>query len=99
MFPSEGSGWDMEANALIKKDKIKPAAKTFLDWAIGEAAMVEYAKSFAITGAPTGQPIPEGFPTDPEAQLIKNDFVWAAGNRQAILAEWLKRYDVKSEPK
>jgi iron(III) transport system substrate-binding protein len=30
---------------------------------------------------------------------VKNDFVWAANNREKILAEWIKRYDVKSEPK
>ena len=30
--------------------------------------------------------------------LIKNDFNWAADNRERILAEWSKRYDGKSEP-
>ena len=35
VFPKEGSGWDVEANALIKKAAIKPAAKIFLSWAIG----------------------------------------------------------------
>jgi iron(III) transport system substrate-binding protein len=34
IFPAEGSGWDVEANALIKKDNIKDISKTFLDWAI-----------------------------------------------------------------
>lgn len=99
VFPSEGSGWDMEANALVKKDDIKPAARTFLDWAISDAIMQEYAQSFAITSVPTDQGIPEGFPSDPLAQLIDNDFEWAASNREAILAEWTERYDAKSEPK
>ena len=31
--------------------------------------------------------------------MIKNDFEFAATNRKAILAEWQKRYDSKSEPK
>jgi iron(III) transport system substrate-binding protein len=31
--------------------------------------------------------------------MIKNDFEWAANNRNAILEEWTKRYDSKSEPK
>jgi len=31
--------------------------------------------------------------------MIKNDFAWAAKNRQRILDEWQKRYDSKSEPK
>mgnify|MGYP005845209571 CR=1 FL=1 len=99
VYPVEGSGWEMEANALIKKPVIKDAAKTFLDWAISDAAMREYAVSYGITGAPTGLPIPEGFPDDPVAQLAENDFAWAALNRERILAEWIARYDAKSEPR
>ncbi len=99
VFPKEGSGWDVEANALIKKDNIKPAAKVFLDWAISEPVMKEYAKVYPITAYQTGMPIPEGYPKDPSAQLIKNDFEWAAKNRVAILEEWTKRYGAKSEPK
>lgn len=99
VFPKEGSGWDVEANALIKKDNIKPAAKVFLDWAISEPVMKEYAKVYPITAYQTGMPIPEGYPKDPSAQLIKNDFEWAAKNRAAILEEWTKRYGTKSEPK
>jgi iron(III) transport system substrate-binding protein len=98
VFPKEGSGWDLEANALVKKETINPAAKTFLDWAISNSAMKEYAQSFSITGAKTDVPVPAGFPGDPAAQLTKNDFNWAAANRETILAEWLKRYDAKSEP-
>jgi len=99
IFPKEGSGWDLEANGLVKKAAIKPEAKVFLDWALSMDAMKEYAQSFAITGYPTGAPIPEGFPADPGKQMIKNDFNWAAQNRDRILAEWSKRYDGKSEPK
>lgn len=99
VFPKEGSGWDLEANALVKKAAIKPEAKVFLDWAVSMDAMKEYAKSFAITGYPTGEPVPDGFPADPAKQMVKNDFDWAAKNRDRILAEWTKRYDGKSEPK
>ncbi len=99
VFPKEGSGWDLEANALMKKAQIKPAARTFLDWAIGDAVMKEYAKSYALTSVPTGDPIPEGYPKEPLKQLIKNDLGWAAKNRSRILDEWTKRYDGKSEPK
>ena len=99
VFPTEGSGWDLEANALMKKAQIKPGAKVFLDWAISSVVMKEYAKSYALTSIPTGEPIPEGYPKEPLKQLIKNDFNWAAKNRAQILAEWTKRYDGKSEPK
>ena len=99
VFPKEGSGWDIEANALIKKAEIKPAAKTFLDWAISPEIAQEYAKNFAVVSVETDLPIPEGFPADPTKQLIKNDFQWAAANRDRILEQWAKRYDSKSEPK
>ncbi len=99
VFPKEGSGWDVEANCLIKKPSIKPAAKTFLDWAISEPVMKEYAQVYPVTAYATDVPIPEGFPKDPEAQLIDNDFEWAAKNRTRILAEWSRRYDGKSDAK
>ena len=100
VFPKEGSGWDIEANALIKKANINPAAKTFLDWAISPEISKKYAKNFPLTAVKTDVPIPAGFPEDPIKQLYpKNDFKWAAANRDAILAEWTKRYDSKSEAK
>lgn len=99
MFPTEGSGWDVEANALVKKDNIKSGAKTFLDWAISPDVMAAYAKVYPVTAYDTGAPIPDGYPKDPEAQLIENDFQWAAKNRERILSEWSKRFDSKSDPK
>uniref|UniRef100_A0A7C4MPE9 Putative 2-aminoethylphosphonate ABC transporter substrate-binding protein n=1 Tax=Desulfatirhabdium butyrativorans TaxID=340467 RepID=A0A7C4MPE9_9BACT len=99
VFPKEGSGWDVEANALIKKANPKPSAKTFLDWAIGESVMKAYAQVYPITAYDTGLPVPEGYPADPSKQLIRNDFEWAAKNRDRILQQWAKRYDVKSEAK
>ena len=99
VFPEEGSGWDVEANCLIKKANIKPAARTFLDWAISEPVMKAYAQVYPVTAYATGVAIPDGFPADPEGQLIANDFNWAAKNRMRILAEWTKRYDGKSDAK
>lgn len=100
VFPKEGSGWDVEANALVKKANINPAAKTFLDWAISPEISKKYAKNFPLTAVKTDVPIPAGFPEDPLKQLsTKNDLKWAAANRDTILAEWTKRYDSKSEAK
>lgn len=99
VFPKEGSGWDVEANCLIKKADIKPEARAFLDWAISEEVMKAYARVYPVTAYPTGVPVPEGFPKDPGAQLIENDFQWAAKNRARILKEWAGRYDGKSDPK
>ena len=99
VFPKEGSGWDVEANALIKKKNIKSEAKLFLDWAISDIVMKEYSKSFAILSIKGVSQIPEGYPEDPIKQLAKNDLKWAAKNRSAILEKWISRYDSKSEPK
>ncbi|MEF2230522.1 MAG: putative 2-aminoethylphosphonate ABC transporter substrate-binding protein [Pseudodesulfovibrio sp.] len=98
-FPKEGSGWDVEANALIRKKDIKPDAKVFLDWAISPEVMQAYGKVYPVTAYPSGNPVPEGYPADPAAQMIKNDFNWAAKNRDRILKEWSARYDGKSDPK
>ncbi|MGB0387750.1 MAG: putative 2-aminoethylphosphonate ABC transporter substrate-binding protein [Ardenticatenaceae bacterium] len=99
IFPREGSGWEIETNGLVKKEQIKPAAKTFLDWAISDSAMRLYAQNLAVTTVKTNQGLPEGFPDDPMTQLIDSDFPWAAANRETILSEWRARYDPPPEPK
>ncbi|OAB34960.1 putative 2-aminoethylphosphonate ABC transporter substrate-binding protein [Paenibacillus macquariensis subsp. defensor] len=100
VFPSEGSGWDVEANGLIKKPEMKAEAKQFLDWAISDEPMKEYNKNYAIIAVKgEGTVIPEGYTKNPIEQLIKYDLVESANNRDAVLAEWSKRYDGKSEPK
>jgi len=98
VFPIEGSGWDMEANALIKKKEINPAAKTFLDWAISDEAMESYKTMYPIISTGKGGNY-EGFNSDPIAQLIDNDFAWTASNREAILDKWMKLFDSKSASK
>lgn len=98
IFPVEGSGWDLEANALMKKDEIKPAAKTFLDWAISDDAMKLYKANYPIVATGEGGRY-EGFDFNPVDQLIDNDFSWAAENRDSILKKWMEKYDSKSAPK
>lgn len=97
IFPAEGSGWDMEANALIRKPQVSSAAKTFLDWAISDSAMELYRKNYPIVaiGVAGGY---EGY-GDPVKQLIDNDFAWAAANRDSILKKWAEKFDAKSAPK
>lgn len=96
IFPEEGSGWDLEANALMEKEEIQPAAYTFLDWAISDEAMNLYKENYPIvTVENTGTY--EGYDSNPLEQLIENDFSWAAENRETILKEWMEKYDGKSE--
>ncbi|MBS3948707.1 MAG: putative 2-aminoethylphosphonate ABC transporter substrate-binding protein [Dethiobacter sp.] len=98
IFPEEGSGWDMEANALMKKGEIKPAAKTFLDWAISDEAMNLYKANYPIISTGKGGTY-EGFTFNPVDQLIENDLAWVAENRESILEKWTQRYGTKSAPR
>ena len=99
VFPEEGSGWDMEANALVKKDNEKDIAKEFLDWAISDNIMTKYATNYPIVAIGVGDDIPEGYSSNPLDQLIPDiDFNKAAADRESILAEWSDRYDAKSAP-
>jgi iron(III) transport system substrate-binding protein len=91
VLPREGSGYEMEANALTKKGARNPAAKQFLDWADSEEAMKLYAQFFAAVGV-AGIPGPEGLPKDISKVVYPNDFDWSAKNRDRILGEWQKRY-------
>jgi iron(III) transport system substrate-binding protein len=91
VLPKEGSGYEIEANALTKKGAKSAAAKEFLDWAASDEAMALYAKFFAAVGV-AGFPVPEGLPKDISKVVFPNDFDWSAKNRDRILAEWSKRY-------
>ncbi|MDR0531696.1 MAG: putative 2-aminoethylphosphonate ABC transporter substrate-binding protein [Oscillospiraceae bacterium] len=98
VFPKEGSGWDLEANALIKKDDVSAAAKTFLDWAISESAMNLYQANYPIIANGQGGTY-EGFAVNPVEQLIAdNDFAWVAEHRSEILNTWMEKFDAKSAP-
>ncbi len=97
IWPASGSGWDLEANALVEKPVVKEAAKTFLDFALGEDVMKLYAEIYPITSVDSGLPAPEGYPADPMSILIRNDLIQAAADRDRVLAEWSARYDGKSE--
>jgi iron(III) transport system substrate-binding protein len=99
VFPAEGLGWDLEAIAIYKGTKNLAAAQKLVDWAVSDAAMALYAKNFAIVAVKAlSQPLPN-VPADYASRLVKNDFAWAAKNREAILAEWAKRYESKAAPK
>ncbi|WP_370529892.1 putative 2-aminoethylphosphonate ABC transporter substrate-binding protein [Salinispirillum sp. LH 10-3-1] len=97
VFPTEGTGWDMEATAIVKGTKNLDAAQTLVDWSISRAAMEMYNEGYAIVAMPgVAQPV-QYFPANAEELLIDNDFVFAATQRERILREWERRYDGKSD--
>ena len=85
--------------AIIKGTKKMDAAKKLVDWGVSEQANRLYGSTRAIAAMPGyAKPLPH-LPKDMESRIMKQDFAWAAKNRERILAEWEKRYGSKSDPK
>jgi len=97
VFPKEGLGWDIEAAGIMKNTKKMDAAKKLIDWVATKEANQAFAKNFAIVAHPEVKPALPHIPADLDKRLIKNDFAFAAKNRDKILAEWNKRYAAKTE--
>lgn len=97
VFPTDKSGWDFEAVALIAKPNIKPAAKIFEDWLLSSAAFGHYSKNYAMVSRENvGSPPPLEYPPNPREQLARNDFRWAAKNHDRLIEEWTRRYGGKA---
>jgi iron(III) transport system substrate-binding protein len=99
IFPTEGLGWDIESSGIVKTTKKLDAAKKLMDWTATREANEAYAKNFVIVAHPAVKASLPHIPADLEKRLIKNDFAFAAKNRDKILAEWNKRYAAKTEAK
>lgn len=99
IFPKEGLGWDIEASAVMKGSKNPEAAKKLADWMASKEANQISTNWWAIVAYPGLARKMEGIPDGYEKMLVKNDFNWAAKNRERILNEWSKRYNGKAEPK
>lgn len=100
ILAAEGAGWEMEATAIVKGTKNLDAAQKLADWAATKKANELYVNFYQVTAHPGVTKDTPNYPKNAEASMIRNnDFAWAAANRDAILAEWGKRYNAKSEPK
>jgi len=87
VFPVEGAGYEVEANALLKGAKNANAAKKFLDWAISPNAMKLYS-DFKLGVTLPGIPTRTDMPKLTEIKLYPMDFAWQAKNRDEILKKW-----------
>ena len=92
VIPSEGSGFELEANALMASSKNKADAKKFLDWTLSPSAAKLYANFKAIITVPGVAPSAEaqaaGLPADVSSVLYDIDFTESANNRSRILKTW-----------
>jgi len=91
VFPEEGAGYELEANALLKGARHEAAAKQFLDWAISQSAMQEYAK-FKLGVSYPGIPGPPDLPALSSIKLAPMDFPWQSENRAKILDIWQSHF-------
>lgn len=99
IIPSEGTGWEEEATAIVKGTKLMDIAKKIADWGATKEANELYAQSYAIVAYPGVTNVPPNYPAGAEAKMAKNDLTWMAANRERVLAEWSKRYEGKAAPK
>jgi iron(III) transport system substrate-binding protein len=99
IIPSEGTGWEIEAAAVVKGSKNMALAKKVADWVATKGANELYSKTYAVVAMPGVENLPPNYPAGAEKSLINNDFAWMATNRERILAEWTKRYDAKAAKK
>ena len=99
IVPSEGVGWDMEATAIVAGTANLEAAQKLVDFSVTREANEMYNSGYAVVAMPgVAKPV-KHFPEGLLDAMIENDFEFAANNRAAILEEWQKRYDGKSEAK
>ncbi len=99
IVPSEGIGWDMEGGGILKGTSKLEAARTLMDWNASPNCARVAAKFNAGVAIPGMEKPVEGYPPEVYKKMIKIDFKQMSENKKRVLDEWLKRYDVKSEPK
>lgn len=97
VIPSEGAGYEMEANALMASSDNKEAARRFLDWTLSDNAVEAYAEYKALVtvkGAPRSKAADEaGLPENIEEVLFPMDFEKSAGERGDILDRWRRELE------
>lgn len=93
ILPEEGSGWELEVLALIRKPKIKESAKKFYEWALSKDTMQMYAENRSLITekdyTPAGS---DAYKNGVKEQMIENNLTWAAENRNRILKLWEEKY-------
>ena len=97
MIPSEGAGYEIEVNMLMKTAKNKADAKQFLDWLLTLDAARLYGERSEMSSVPGAKPteavLKAGLPADVSTVLYKMDFAASAKDKDRILAEWKQKIE------
>lgn len=99
IMPKEALGWEMNVFSAVAGTKKLDAVKMLAEWAASEEAMRIYGNKRAVIAMPKYGSKLTGVPADVTERIMKQDFAWAAANRERILKEWESRYGSKADPK
>ena len=99
ILPSEGLGWEVEATAIVKGAKNLTDAKLMADWMSSRKAAEISSKFLPMTAYDDIKSLPKNYPVGEQEKLLKMDFAKLAASREAIMAEWQKRYGTKVPPR
>jgi iron(III) transport system substrate-binding protein len=99
ILPAEGLGWEIEATAIVKGAKNLSDAKLMADWVSSRKAAEISSKFLPMTAYDDIKSLPKNYPVGEQEKLLKMDFAKLAADREAIMAEWQKRYGTKTAPR
>lgn len=96
VFPKDGTPWWPAPVAVLKGSENTEGAKVFVDWCLSEKGQKVLRDNCARVPAREGIELPEVLKSIKDAQLQTIDFVKAGNERDAVVAEWEKRYSAKA---
>lgn len=99
ILPAEGNGAEVEGNAIVKGTKNPDDAKKLIDFLTSEEAAQITAKYLPVVARKGVHADIPNYPADEETRMRLIDYTWLAEHKQALLAEWKKRFGSKSAPK
>ncbi len=88
-FPKEGTGYEIGGMALIKGGPEPELAKIFYDWMLSAEAQSLFQNWHRVPLNPQATLAP-GLITADQVKLVDYDALWAAQNRDRLIAEWQK---------
>ena len=95
---ADGTGWDLQAAALVKGTRNPKDAQALLDWALTNPAMEAFARYGELTSVKVRVQKVENLPPNIPEKMIAQDFGWVAREQPRLIAEWTRRYAGKAEP-
>lgn len=95
ILPEEGVGWDMEVSAIVRKDRpaddpVLDAARKLMDFTVSADVAALVAKNGYVP--PRADSMTPDLAAQ-QAKFLEQDFAVHVARREAILAEWRRRFE------